>query len=80
MKFDDEEVFLIGLHIHSPADHTFDGFRSKSGKHLVHANREGEPRSVVGIRIDPGKAPSAFLSSLPTPFIGFNETTASSTT
>lgn len=80
MMFDDEEVFLIGWHIHSPADHTVDGFRSKSEMHLVHANAEGEPRAVVAIRLDPGKAPSAFLASLPTPFIGFNETMAYSNT
>lgn len=80
MKFDNEELFLIGWHIHSPADHTVDGFRSKSEMHMVHANEEGEPRAVVAIRIDPGKAPSRFLTSLPTPFIGFNETTAYSNT
>lgn len=80
MKFDDEEVFLIGWHIHSPADHTVDGYRAKSEMHLVHANAEGDPRAVVAIRIDPGKGPSTFITSLPTPFISFNETTAYSNT
>ncbi|KAF3053147.1 hypothetical protein E8E11_010857 [Didymella keratinophila] len=75
LKFDEEEVFLFGWHIHSPADHTVDGYRSKSEMHVVHANAEGKPRAVVAIRIDPGKAPSAFLTSFPAQFIGFNETT-----
>ena len=43
---------------------------------MVHANAEGKPRAVFAIRIDPGKAPSAFVTSFPAPFIGFNETTA----
>ncbi|KAJ4988735.1 carbonic anhydrase [Stagonosporopsis vannaccii] len=77
---EEEEVFLIGWHIHSPADHTVDGYRSKSEMHLVHANAEGDPRAVVAIRIDPGKADSAFISSFPKPFIGFNDTTAYSNT
>lgn len=76
----DEEVYLIGWHIHSPADHTIDGYRSKSEMHLVHANAEGDPRAVVAIRVDPGKADSTFVASLPTPFIGFNETMAYSNT
>ena len=43
---------------------------------LIHAIVEGKPHNVVAIRIDPGKAPSAFVSSLPTPIIGFNDTSA----
>ena len=79
MEFDDE-VFLISWHIYSPANHTVDGFRSKSEMHLVHADAEGRPRSVIAIEINPGKAPSTFVDSLPLQFIGFNGTTAYSNT
>jgi carbonic anhydrase len=74
MKFDDEEV-LIGWHIHSPAEHVVDRFRSKSEMHLVHASSEGELRAVIAIRIDSGTVPSQFFTDLPMPYIGFNETT-----
>lgn len=67
--FDDgdgnETVYLSGWHIHSPADHTVQGDRSKAELHFVHVNATGSPRSVLAFRLDPGSAPSAFISQLP---------------
>ena len=68
-----ETAYLHSWHIHSPADHTVQGDRSKSELHLVHATADGHERAVLAIRIDPGNAPSGFFSSLP-PFIGYNNT------
>ncbi len=62
MSFDDETLYLKGWHIHAPADHSVQGDRSKAELHLVHADSEGHERAVVGIRIDPGNADSAFFS------------------
>jgi len=70
MIFDDEEVYLTGWHIHTPAEHIIEGVQSKAELHLVHTNSEGKPRAVVGIRIDPGVTSSSFfeqwLEVLPT--------------
>jgi carbonic anhydrase len=62
MTFDNETVYLKGWHIHSPADHSVQGDRSKAELHLVHANADGVEKAVVAIRVDPGNAPSAFFS------------------
>ncbi|KAF4626576.1 hypothetical protein G7Y89_g11582 [Cudoniella acicularis] len=60
--FDDEIVYLKGWHIHSPADHSVQGDRSKSELHLVHTDASGAERAVVAIRIDPGNADSPLFS------------------
>ncbi|KAG4028688.1 hypothetical protein MFRU_020g01270 [Monilinia fructicola] len=69
MTFDGETVYLKGLHIHSPSEHSINGDRAKSELHLVHAKADGEERAVVGILIDPvayeSNAPnSTFFESL----------------
>jgi carbonic anhydrase len=74
LQFDNETLYLAGWHIHSPADHTVAGKRSKSELHLVHKNAAGKERAVVAIRIDPSTRPSAFFSSLPA-YPGFTNTT-----
>lgn len=68
-----ETVYLASWHIHSPADHTVQGDRSKAELHLVHADAEGHERAVMAIRIDPGNSDSQFFRQLPT-MIGFNST------
>lgn len=61
-----ESVYMTGWHIHSPADHTVQGQRSRAEMHFVHVNpTTGNPRAVLAFRIDPGNAPSSFFSSLP---------------
>ncbi|CAL3967346.1 unnamed protein product [Diplocarpon coronariae] len=62
MKYDDTTLYLKGLHIHSPADHSISGDRAKAELHLVHADASGAPKGVIAILIDPGNADSAFFS------------------
>ncbi|KAI9053890.1 hypothetical protein LZ554_002835 [Drepanopeziza brunnea f. sp. 'monogermtubi'] len=64
MTFDNTTVYLKGLHIHAPGDHTVQGDRSKAELHLVHANPESQEKAVMAIRIDPGTADSKFFSQL----------------
>lgn len=68
-----ETVFLVGWHIHAPADHVVNGVRSKAEMHLVHVNAEGEPRAVVAVRMHPGPKASEFVASLPDPLIHFGD-------
>ncbi|KEF61706.1 uncharacterized protein A1O9_03275 [Exophiala aquamarina CBS 119918] len=76
-KFDDQEVFNIGWHIHAPSEHLVDGHRSRAEFHFVHVNAHDEEAAVIGIRI--GVAPpgsgheSAFVKQLG-PMIHFNDT------
>ncbi|KAL0943503.1 carbonic anhydrase [Colletotrichum truncatum] len=70
--YDDMTVYLKGWHIHSPADHTVNGQRSKAELHLVHVDKEGHEKAVLAIRLDPGNANSTFFNQLPR-MIGFNE-------
>ncbi len=42
-----------------------DGDRSRAELHLVHANAQGTPIAVLGVRMDPGNSNNAFLSQLP---------------
>ncbi|KIW16874.1 hypothetical protein PV08_04064 [Exophiala spinifera] len=76
-KFDDQEVFLIGWHIHAPSEHLIDGVRSRAEIHMVHVNEEDEEAAVIGIRVGvaPPEAPteSAFFKQLG-PLIHFNDT------
>jgi carbonic anhydrase len=60
-----ETVYMSGFHIHAPADHTVQGQRSRAEMHFVHVDRSGNPRAVLAFRIDPGLAPSPFMSSMP---------------
>ncbi|KAM0270434.1 hypothetical protein ACHAQH_009444 [Verticillium albo-atrum] len=71
--FDNKTVYMVGWHIHSPADHTVGGDRSKSEMHFVHVDAEGHEAAVLAFRLDPGNEDNAFLSQLPA-MIGFNET------
>ncbi|KAJ8105247.1 hypothetical protein OPT61_g10295 [Boeremia exigua] len=75
ITFGTEEAFLIGWHIHTPAEHTIDGSRSRAEMHLVHVTRHGIPRSVVGIFIDPGKAESKFVAGFQKHLRGVKDTT-----
>ncbi|KAJ0160334.1 Alpha carbonic anhydrase 4 [Colletotrichum tanaceti] len=71
--FDNTTVYLKGWHIHSPADHSVNGDRSKAELHLVHVDEEGREKAVMAIRLDPGNANKTFFDQLP-PMIGLNQT------
>lgn len=71
--FDNETVYLVGWHIHAPADHTVEGYRARAELHLVHVDAKGRERAVLAIRLSPGNRDSQFLTQLP-PIIGFNQT------
>ncbi|KAH7132158.1 carbonic anhydrase [Dendryphion nanum] len=71
--YDNETLYLQGWHIHSPADHSVGGDRSKAEIHFVHVDSTGHEKAVLAIRLDPGNADHPFFSQLP-PMIGFNET------
>lgn len=73
ITFDNETVYLSGWHIHAPADHTVAGYRSKAEMHFVHVDAAGNPKAVLGFRIDPGNKADAFFSQLPK-MVGFNDT------
>lgn len=80
MTYDNVTLYLKGLHIHSPADHTVQGDRSKAELHLVHADATGKERGVIAIRIDPGNADSLFVSQMLSGGQGQNSTTGSAPT
>lgn len=61
----DETVYMTGWHIHSPADHSVQGDRSKAEMHFVHVTAEGKPRAVLAFRVDPGNANSTFFEEMP---------------
>ncbi|KAL8989375.1 MAG: hypothetical protein Q9169_008373 [Polycauliona sp. 2 TL-2023] len=65
IKWNNETAYLIGWHIHAPADHPVDGGRSRAELHLVHVNQEGSPAAVLAIRLDPGTVPLPFISQVP---------------
>lgn len=81
--FDDnganETVYLTGWHIHSPADHSVGGDRSKAELHFVHTTSEGVPRAVLAFRIDPGNSDSPFFAALPD-YFSFREVERNTTT
>jgi carbonic anhydrase len=67
-----ETAYLKGWHIHSPADHSVQGDRSKAELHMVFSDANGNDRAVFAIRIDPGNSDSAFFKQLPK-MISFRE-------
>ncbi|OHF01747.1 carbonic anhydrase [Colletotrichum orchidophilum] len=69
--YDDMKLYLKGWHIHSPADHSVNGDRSKAELHLVHVDEQGHEKAVLAIRLDPGNTNNTFFDQLP-PMIGFN--------
>ncbi|KAK1981884.1 carbonic anhydrase [Colletotrichum cereale] len=71
--YGNETVYLKGWHIHSPADHSVNGDRSKAELHLVHVDAQGREKAVLAVRLDPGNADNAFFGQLP-PMIGFGDT------
>lgn len=73
-----ETVYMIGWHVHAPADHSVQGDRSKAEMHFVHVNATGSPRAVLAFRIDPGNSDSPFFGSLP-PLYTFREVEKNST-
>ncbi|KAG9236542.1 alpha carbonic anhydrase [Amylocarpus encephaloides] len=68
--FDDETVYLKGWHIHSPADHSVDGQKSRSELHLVHGDATGHESAVLAILMDPGIEDSAFAAQFATTING----------
>ena len=74
LQWDNETSYLRGWHVHTPADHTVGGDRSKAELHLVHVNAAGLETAVVAVRLDPGTTNNAFFSQLP-PAISYRNTT-----
>lgn len=70
--YDNKTVYLKGWHIHSPADHSVEGDRSKAELHLVHVDAKGHEAAVMAIRLDPGNANNTFFEQLP-PMIQFDQ-------
>ncbi|KAL0936380.1 carbonic anhydrase [Colletotrichum truncatum] len=77
--YDNTTVYLSGWHIHTPADHTVSGWRSRAEMHFVHVNEKGTPSAVLAFRLDPSSANDEFFAQMP-PMIGFNETDKSTPT
>ena len=65
LKWDNETAYLRGWHIHTPADHSVGGDRSKAELHLVHVNATGNETAVIAVRLDPGTASNPFFAQLP---------------
>lgn len=74
-----ETVYMTGWHIHSPADHSVAGDRSKAEMHFVHVDSTGKPRAVLAFRIDPGNSDSEFFTALPD-YFSFREVEKNVTT
>lgn len=72
MVFDNETVYLVGWHTHTPADHTVNGVRSRAELHLVHKNSDDEERAILAILIEPGNEQDPFIEQFPTPLVKFN--------
>lgn len=72
--YDNTTLYLTGWHIHTPAEHTVAAHRAKAELHLVHADAEGNPSAVLGIRMEPGASNSSFVEQLPTPMVHWNQT------
>ncbi|POS71566.1 carbonic anhydrase [Diaporthe helianthi] len=74
VTYDNETVYLLGWHIHTPADHSINNYRARAELHLVHADAEGHEKAVFAIILDAGNTEDAFVSQFPTPLIRFNDT------
>lgn len=74
VHFDNETDYLVGWHIHTPADHSVNGFKSRAELHLVHQNEGQRERAILAILIEPGNEVNPFIASLPQPFIKYNAT------
>ncbi|KAL1636739.1 hypothetical protein SLS58_009657 [Diplodia intermedia] len=80
MEFDNQTVYMIGWHIHAPADHRINGEWTKAELHFVHVDAKGKEKAVLGFMMDPygGLEDTAYNSSwvdqLPSPLLHFNET------
>ncbi|KAK7721311.1 hypothetical protein SLS64_001607 [Diaporthe eres] len=74
LTYDNETVYLTGWHIHTPADHSVNNYRTRAELHLVHVDAEGHEKAVLAIMLDPGNTNDAFVSQFPNPLIRFNDT------
>lgn len=74
VSFDDETLYLQGWHIHTPGEHTVDGFKSRAEMHFVFQDADGEFRAVFGMFLEAGNANSAFVNQFPATLTGFNDT------
>lgn len=63
--YDGKTLYLKGWHIHSPADHSVGGDRSKAEIHFVHVDSSDHEAAVLAIRLDPGNFNSTFFDQLP---------------
>ncbi|KAF1844460.1 carbonic anhydrase [Cucurbitaria berberidis CBS 394.84] len=72
VTYDDTTVYMKGWHIHSPADHSVGGVRSKAELHMVMVDATGHEKAVMAVRLDPGNANNTFFEQLPK-MINFND-------
>ncbi|KAI9047232.1 hypothetical protein LZ554_008686 [Drepanopeziza brunnea f. sp. 'monogermtubi'] len=62
---DGENVYYLhSFHTHTPSEHRINGERSHGELHLVHADAEGKPKGVLGLRINPSENESPFLAQV----------------
>lgn len=73
MTFDNETDYLVGWHIHTPADHSVNGIRARAELHLVHRNDQERERAIFAILIEPGNEVNGFIASLPQPYVKYEE-------
>ncbi|KAM3417435.1 hypothetical protein BST61_g5681 [Cercospora zeina] len=67
-----EVAYFRSWHVHTPAEHTIDGYRAKGELHIVHYDDSGTPRSVVGILIDRISKDDESASSYASPALATN--------
>ena len=65
VSWNNETANLKTWHIHTPADHSVDGDRSRAEPHLAHVNAGGDYVAVFSIRLDALVTSSPFFSQLP---------------
>lgn len=80
LTYDDQTVYLTGWHIHTPADHSVNNYRTRAELHLVHVDAEGHEKAVFAIMLDPGNTDDAFINQFPSPLVRFNDTAKVETT
>jgi carbonic anhydrase len=68
---ENEEVYLVGWHLHAPSEHLIDGKSTRAEMHFVHNDADGHIRSVLAFLIAPSGSngtQSAFFDQIPQPF------------
>ncbi|CZT53071.1 related to carbonic anhydrase precursor [Rhynchosporium secalis] len=59
--YDNQTVYMLSWHTHAPSEHLVGGRRTRAELHLVHGDAKGNPKGVVGLRINPSTISSPFI-------------------